>query len=115
MLWRVERCSGKEAGGRGATHHCVAGFITWSLTGLFLPHLCPTFWDFLSTYDPGGWTREQHRPESKLGLFELTIWWPHTLNYGPEVEHGPGGQVDLTPMTRTWLEEMLVEIDCGVQ
>ena len=54
-------------------------------------------------------------PESKLGLFELTIWWPHTLNYGPEVEHGPGGQVDLTPMTRTWLEEMLVEIDCGVQ
>lgn len=55
MLWRVEGCSGKEAGWQGeeggATHHCVAGFITWSLTGLFLPHLCPTFWDFLSTYD----------------------------------------------------------------
>ena len=55
---------------------------------------------------PGGWTREQHSPEGILGLFELTIWLPHTLKYGPEVEHGPGGRVDLTPM-RTWLEEML--------
>lgn len=48
-LWYVEGCSGKEAG--GATHHCVSGFITWSLMGVFLPHLGPTFWDFLSTYD----------------------------------------------------------------
>ena len=49
MLWRVEGCSGKETG--GATHHCVSGFITWSLTGVFLPHLGSTFWDFFSTYD----------------------------------------------------------------
>ena len=35
----------------GATHHCVSGFITWSLMGVFLPHLGRTFWDFLSTYD----------------------------------------------------------------
>ena len=40
----------KRLGG-GGTHHCVSGFITWSLTGVFLPHLGSTFWDFLSTYD----------------------------------------------------------------
>lgn len=64
---------------------------------------------------PGCWTREQHSPEGRLGLSDLTICLPHTLKYGPEVEHGPGGQGDLTPIMRTWLEEMLVETDCGVQ
>lgn len=49
--WGVFRERGWVAGeGGGSHHHCVAGFITWSLTGLFLPHLCPTFW-LPFTYD----------------------------------------------------------------
>lgn len=44
--WEVFR----ERGWRSLTHHCVSGFITLSLTGVFLPHLGPIFWDFLSIY-----------------------------------------------------------------
>ena len=79
--WYVEGCSGKEAG--GATHHCVSGFITWSLMGVFLPHLGPTFWDFLSTYDnlthsgyKGNATQEKElwTLSQKQGHFPA-MWW----------------------------------------
>ena len=38
-------------GWRGLTPHCESGFITLFLMGVFLPHLGPTFWGFLSLYD----------------------------------------------------------------